>query len=432
MEARIISDRKQWNDFVASSVCCNITQSYEWGQFRQLSPEVMYVGVVDDNEQLCAAMLVFILKAPIIKRTYFYSPRGPVIDNPDSPALTIMLNFVKVEARRRNAFMLKIEPSVSDDNQQWLGALKRRGFQKIANATHVRNEWVLDISPDEKTLQAGMKEKWRYNIRLAGRKGVTIRQGHTKQDIDNFYKIYRVTGERDNFFIHDQSMYEQVMQVYGEDARAEMFTAEYQGKPIAAIIMLRLGEWSWYMYGASSNEYRNLMPNYLLQWTGMQWAKSYGCTYYNFRGIPEILQEGEEMWGVYVFKRGFGGYPIHFLHTHDLIYQPVVYKLYRALVEVKHKIDERAYRKHQEAERAAREAKKAEEKVVEPQVSQKIAKPEPAPIELKKPEAKKEPKPLPTPKKDLPPTGEKATENRSDNSEDTVKSQAIKKITGTP
>ena len=102
------------------------------------------------------------------------------------------------------------------------------------------------------------------------------------------------------------------------------------------------------MYGASSNEYRNLMPNHLLQWTGMQWAKERGSWYYNFRGIPDILEEGQELWGVYVFKRGFGGYPLRFLETHDLVYSPLVYRVYMRLLEVKRKRDERERRKIEE------------------------------------------------------------------------------------
>jgi len=137
------------------------------------------------------------------------------------------------------------------------------------------------------------------------------------------------------------------MRLYSPGDRA-LFLAEYEGKAIAGIIVLRLGKWSWYMYGASSNEYRNLMPNHLLQWNGMQWAKSHGCEYYNFRGIPETLEEGQELWGVYIFKRGFGGYPLRFLETHDLVYQPLIYSIYMRLLEVKRKWDERKREKIEE------------------------------------------------------------------------------------
>ncbi|TMB83268.1 MAG: peptidoglycan bridge formation glycyltransferase FemA/FemB family protein, partial [Chloroflexi bacterium] len=139
----------------------------------------------------------------------------------------------------------------------------------------------------------------------------------------------------------NKAHYEDVMRLYSEGDRAALFLAEYEGEAIAGIIVLRFGRWSWYMYGASSNEQRNLMPNHLLQWNGIQWAKAHDCWYYNFRGIPDVLEEGQELWGVYVFKRGFGGYAMHSLITHDLVYQPLVYGAYRRLLDVKRWRDER-------------------------------------------------------------------------------------------
>jgi peptidoglycan pentaglycine glycine transferase (the first glycine) len=342
MQAQIITDRQQWNDFVASSVCCNITQSYEWGDLAPaLGAESLRVGVVDDTGSLGAVMLILVSRVPVLQQPYFYAPRGPVVDDPDSPAMTVLLNYVKAEARKRHAFMLKIEPSVLDGDMRWLRALERRGFRKNPYAMHVRHEWVLDIRPDEKALLAAMKEKWRYNIRLASRKGITVRRGEGQTDIDTFYRLYETTSERDRFFIHNKAHYESVLHLYSEGDRAVLLLAEYQGKAIAGTIVLRLGHWSWYMFGASSNEERERMPNHLLQWAGIQWAKAHGCWYYNFRGIPDILEEGQELWGVYVFKRGFGGYAMRSLETHDLVYQPLIYEAYRKLLDVKRWRDER-------------------------------------------------------------------------------------------
>jgi lipid II:glycine glycyltransferase (peptidoglycan interpeptide bridge formation enzyme) len=342
MEARVITDRQQWNDFVSASEYCNITQSYEWGELGPfLEARTMRVGVLDDDGKLCAAMLIIITRAPLIRRSYFYAPRGPVINDPSSPALTVLFNFVKAEARKQGAFMLKIEPGADDENEIWLAALQRHGLRSVPYAVHIRNEWVLNIQPEEKEILSGMKEKWRYNIRLAGRKGVTVRRGEGQADLDAFYKIYETTSERDEFFIHNKTFYEEIMRLYSQDDRFALFLAEYEGQPIAGIIVLRYGRWSWYMYGASSNEHRNLMPNHLLQWNGMQWAKAHDCWYYNFRGIPEVLEEGQELWGVYVFKRGFGGYAIRALETHDLVFQPVVYAIYMRLLEIKRKRDEK-------------------------------------------------------------------------------------------
>ena len=343
MEARIITDRHQWNDFVAASACCNITQSYEWGELAPHlgSPEALRVGVVDATGNLCAAMLILVTRAPVLNSNYFYVPRGPVIDDPGSPAMAVLLDFAKAEARKRGAFMLKVEPSVADGDERWLTALKQQSFRVNPYATHIRHEWVLDISPDEKTLLANMKEKWRYNIRLAGRKGVQVRRGEGQADLDTFYHIYETTSERDQFFIHSKAHYQDVMRLFGENNHAALFLAEYEGQTIAGTIVLWLGEWSWYMYGASSNEHRERMPNHLLQWTGMQWAREQGCRYYNFRGIPDVLEEGQELWGVYLFKRGFGGFAMRSLVTHDLVYRPLMYEAYRRLLDVKRWRDER-------------------------------------------------------------------------------------------
>ncbi|GHO74622.1 methicillin resistance protein [Ktedonobacter sp. SOSP1-85] len=363
MEARIITDRQQWNDFIASSPCCNITQSYEWGELPLLGvQEVLRVGVLDDSGKLCAGMMVLVSRAPVIRQVYLYSPRGPVITDPQSPAMTVLLNFVRAEARKRGAFMLKVEPSVDTDNREWQTAMQRFGFRTNPHHMHIRHEWVLDISPDEKGILSGMKEKWRYNIRLAGRKGITVRRGETEADLEKFYSIYEVTSERDSFFINSKEFYRQYLDLYKEGDRVALFLAEYEGKPIAGTIISVLGEWSWYMYGASSNEQRNLMPNHLLQWTSMQWAKSKGAKYYNFRGIPDVLEEGQELWGVYQFKRGFGGYPIRFFPTQDLIYNPIVYQAYRALLDFKHWRDERQFKKAAAESAREREPQKPEEK----------------------------------------------------------------------
>src|SRR5436309_10380731 len=128
--------------------------------------------------------------------------------------------------------MLKIKPSVDDGNTSWLPALHERGFRPTPYSSHFQHEWVLDLRPDEKALLAGMKEKWRYNIRLAGRKGIIVRHSQGQNDIDTFYRLYQTTSDRDHFFIHDKAHYEHVMRLYSEGDRAALLLAEYEGEAI--------------------------------------------------------------------------------------------------------------------------------------------------------------------------------------------------------
>jgi peptidoglycan pentaglycine glycine transferase (the first glycine) len=334
MQAQIITNRQQWNDFVAESAYCNITQTYEWGELLPVQgSDVLRFGVIDHEGQLCAAMLIIVTYISPLKIAYFYAPRGPIIENPDDPALDELLNFVQEEARSRHAFMLKIEPGAPDDSKPWLLALAKHGFCGNPEARHLRHEWILDIRPDEQILLAGMKKTWRYCVRQASRKGVKVHHGHTPADLDIFYKLLHITSERDTFFVYDKAFYARLMALYGD--RARLLIAEYEGQPLAAALLIVHGRWCWYMYGASSNEQRERMPNHLLQWTAFQWAKQQGCWYYNFRGIPNLLEEGQPMWGVYVFKSGFGGQSIRSLETHDLAYIPIIYQIYRRILDMR-------------------------------------------------------------------------------------------------
>lgn len=334
MQAQMITDRQQWNDFVAKSAYCNITQTYEWGELLPVrGSDVLRFGVIDHEGQLCAVMLIIVTYISPLKIAYFYAPRGPIIEDPDDPAMAVLLNFVKKEADGRHAFMLKLEPGALADNKPWLLALSKYGFCCNPEARHLRHEWILDIRPDEQVLLAGMKKTWRYCIRQASRKGVKVYHSQTPADLDIFYNLLHTTSQRDTFFVYDKAFYERLMTLYGD--RARLLIAEYEGQPLAAALLVVHGRWCWYMYGASSNEQRERMPNYLLQWTAFQWAKQEGCWYYNFRGIPDLLEEGQPMWGVYVFKSGFGGQSIRSLETHDFAYMPLIYQIYRRLLDMR-------------------------------------------------------------------------------------------------
>jgi peptidoglycan pentaglycine glycine transferase (the first glycine) len=336
MEAKIITDRKSWNDFVEKSIHCNLTQTYEWGELMQeLHAEPLHIGVTDEEGQLCAVILLLLSKLPLMRIPYFYAPRGPVIDDPTSPAMTVLLNFVKAEAHKRGVCMLKIEPDAHDGDMQWLTSLAARGFRPNPYANHLRREWVLDVRPSEQELLSKMRKKTRQYISKSSRIGVNIRPGNVKEDIDTFYDLYIQTGQRSDFGVLPKSFYARMIELYGENGA--FFIAEYEGKPVAAAIILRLGQWCWNMYEAASEQSRELKINYLLQWKRILWAKAQGCWYFNSRGIPDNLEEeGHELHGVYNFKCGFGGFDIRYLQTHDLVYRPISYAIYRVLLDAKH------------------------------------------------------------------------------------------------
>lgn len=339
MRVEIIENRDRWNAFVESQATGNITQTWEWAELgSRLGERALRLGAIDDAGTLRGALLVIVERAPVVGQPYLYAPRGPVCDDPNSPALAALFDYTRGVAKERGAFMLKVEPNVADGDQAWLDALAKLGLRRNPFATHPRRSWALDITPDEATLLAGMKEKWRYNIRLSSRKGVTVREGRDSADRDTFYTLYRETAERDGIFIHDQRHYDDFLRLYGERDAAALLIAEYEGQPIAALIVARCGAVATYMFGASSNRERNRMPNHLLQWTAIQWAKARGCKLYDFRAIAETLEPGEDMYSLYTYKQGFGGFSLFTLETHDYVYQPAVYWAYMRALRLKRRI----------------------------------------------------------------------------------------------
>ncbi len=323
MEVREITDRAQWDNFVSQAQTGHLMQSYQWGELmKQDGRRVLRVGVLDEG-QLVAAALVQFAAMPYLGAPWLYVPRGPVIDDPASPALPAIIDELHRIARRERAAMLKIEPNVEEGTPGWREALKTLGFQTNPIPTHVRRSWLLDISLPEQKLLAGMKRSWRYNIKVAERGGIQVRLASTPEDLEAFYRIYQQTSQRDDFTILPLKHYTDILDLFGDDAR--LFLAEYQGETLVGHLLIRYGAWCWDMFGATAEAHRNLKPGYLLHWKTFLWAKEQGCAMYDFRGVPEVLEPGEEMWNVYEYKRGFGGFSRLSLATHDYIYRPLLY-----------------------------------------------------------------------------------------------------------
>jgi lipid II:glycine glycyltransferase (peptidoglycan interpeptide bridge formation enzyme) len=165
---------------------------------------------------------------------------------------------------------------------------------------------------------------------------VVVRQGG-QEDIATFNGLMQVTGNRDEFSIHQPEYYRTAFDIFAPE-QAALFLAEYEGQALAAIIVFATGERAAYLYGASSNEERQRMPTYALQWAAMQWAKERGCTTYDLWGVPDYPEETLEedftersdgLWGVYRFKRGFGGELCRTVGAADRVYNKLLYRLYR-------------------------------------------------------------------------------------------------------
>ena len=352
MEAQLITDRSMWNSFVARMPSGHLCQTFEWaeqGEDEAARTGALHVGVLDGGE-LVGAVLLLRSQARGLPWPLFYAPRGPVVASADGPVLQELLRGAARFARQAGGFALRIEPNILDGDAQWLAALARAGYRPTGHTIYLRNAWVTDIRPDEDAILANMMMTWRQNIRSGIRKGLVVRQGTTDADFEAFYQLLGETAERDHFYLYPRHVFRDMLAHYSPEAAQRDHTAEmvlllteFEGVPIAASTVAAFGGWSWNLHSGSSAipEHRKLRPNYLTQWECMRWAKARGCEFYDFRTIPEILEPGQELYGVYEFKRGFGGAVRRVIPTMEYVLNPLVYHPYNLAVDLRRRRRER-------------------------------------------------------------------------------------------
>ena len=333
-----LKDYSQWDDFLARFPNVHLLQTSAWGKVKeQFGWEVYHLF----NQGWGAQVLV---KKVFGSFRLGYIPKGPVGPEPEleywlsrqsgdefCQSITTQL---KAFCSEKGVAFIKIEPDVLLG-----GRVGPRdyppGFQPSSHAIQPLRTILIDVSLDETEILARMKQKTRYNIRLAERRGVKV---EPSSDINLFYQMMLITGKRDGFGVHARDYYQSVYSIFNEQEQAKLFVAVYQGNPIACLMAFSQGKRAFYFYGASRDEHREVMAPYLLQWRAIQWAKERGCTVYDLWGIPDYEETALEkyfgerkgdLWGVYRFKRGFGGRVVRYAGAYDFVASPLVYSLYK-------------------------------------------------------------------------------------------------------
>jgi lipid II:glycine glycyltransferase (peptidoglycan interpeptide bridge formation enzyme) len=313
-------NRETWNTFVASSPNGHILQSWEWGELKERTGwEAVRLALVQKGH-IRASAQILLRSLPYGFGTLAYVPRGPVLDYEDRVLFKAMVKALRDMASGRRVVSLKIEPDVIEPSP--LSDLLRSAGLEPAPPVQMRSSIWVDLTASEDEILARQKQKTRYNIRLAAKKGVIV-SSHEIEGLNAWYETYATTSQRDGFAIHSLEYYRQVMRSLGPARMVNLLLAHHDGDLLAGIIVFAFGSKAQYMYGASSNVKRNLMAPYLVQWEGIRWAKERGATLYDLWGIPDTLVEDEELWGVYRHKRGYGGEIVRYVGAFDLVRSPL-------------------------------------------------------------------------------------------------------------
>jgi peptidoglycan pentaglycine glycine transferase (the first glycine) len=326
-----VEDSGRWNEAVAGLPCAHVLQSYEWGEFKSRHGwQPSRLLFVRGHEPVAAASVLH-RRLPRGPWGVMYVPKGPALDHSDVELVVAVLSELEHLARERRAIFVKIDPDVMADRSDVGKILQKRGWRASAEQIQFRNTMLIDLRRSEEDLLSAMKAKWRYNVRLAQRKGVEVLQGGI-DDLLLLYEMYTTTSARDEFIIRPFSYYADAWGTFLSRGLAQLLLARYVGEVLAGLILFHFGDKAWYMYGASSDRHRNLMPNHLLQWEAMRWAKAHGCTSYDMWGAPEVLDDKDPMWGVFRFKEGFGGEFTSYLGSFDFPASRPLYWLYTVVM----------------------------------------------------------------------------------------------------
>lgn len=313
-----------WNQFLSKHPNAHLLQTGEWGELKSAfgwKPVRITTGNI--------GVQILFRKLPL-GFTVGYIPKSVISDQSVGDQFWTEINSACHQYR---AIFLKLEPD------QWEGrhTAPITNYKLLITSPHniqPPRTIIINIKNGEEEILARMKQKTRYNIRLAEKKGVTV---HAWDDIVSFHKMMLTTGGRDGFGVHSLEYYKCAYELFHPAGMCELLVAEYEGKPLAALFVARNGNRAYYLYGASTNEGRNRMPTYLLQWEAMKWAKARGCAEYDLWGVPDedeaTLEANFEtrhdgLWGVYRFKRGFGGELKRAVQAMDRVYNPLLYWVY--------------------------------------------------------------------------------------------------------
>lgn len=329
MKIRFIGEdeRERFDDFLRSAPKSHVLQSFEWGEVKAATGWKPHRLVVEDGERIRAAATVLERALPGLGRPLFYSPRGPVLDYEDTAAFDALIEAVRRLGGDRRAIAWKIDPDIPVPAPRLEDYLASRGFVpagKGLNFEGIQPRFVfrLGIEPPLDQVMAGFATKTRYNINLAARRGVVVTEGE-ESDLPEFYDLLRVTAERDRFLVRSFEYYRVLWRCLVQRGLARLFVARHEGEMIAGTIAFIFGDQAWYIYGASGNRKRDLMPNHALQWEMIRWAKAQGCRLYDFRGISGDPDPNNPLYGLYRFKKGFGGQVVEFVGEFDLPFSPL-------------------------------------------------------------------------------------------------------------
>jgi peptidoglycan pentaglycine glycine transferase (the first glycine) len=340
------ADHRLWNDFVGQVAEGDVLQAWEWGAVKSPDWTPLRLGVFRDD--FLAGGIALLSRTLPLVGPYYYASRGPLLrDWTDEAVLSALLDAVQEQARQDGAAFFRVDPAIPVERADVVERLRKHGFAPALGGDaqgfggmQPRCVMQLDLAGRSlEEIRASFKPQTRRNIKLAFEKhGVEIVIDTTREDLGAFHELYKITAARDGFRPYSLGYLQTVWDNLMPAGMTKLFLTRYQGQYLSGAICFAIADKSWYVFGASSNDHRNVMPNYAMQWAMISWAKSLDCAWYDFRGVsPRRRQEGEpaadlekedHLQGLNRFKEGFSPRYVEYIGEWDLVYNKRAYWAY--------------------------------------------------------------------------------------------------------
>lgn len=327
-------DPEDWDQFVRGQARAHLLQLSAWGALKSQFGWDAQIVALTDGSGIVAGASVLLKNLPLGLGRMAYLPCGPYVA--DDWQYARLWQAIRSET---GAAILKVEAGHFREHPA--PDFAEMGFVPSPQSIQPNNTVQIDIEGDDASILQRMNQGTRRKIRKSLKSGIVYVPG-SREDLADFNRLMQLTGERNDFGVHSSAYFERVFDLFIPEHGA-LLLAKHSDVPLGAIMIFALGSSAWYFYGASSREKSRLYASYGLQWRAIQWAKARGCRSYDMWGIPDhdyetleaqFRQRSDGLWGVYGFKRGWGGQVCRAAGTWDLAFNPLVYAAYRMALKI--------------------------------------------------------------------------------------------------
>ena len=330
-----VTDKKTWENFLEKNAASSFLQSWYWGEFHSNIGHPIYRTGFYNHEKLVGIMLSIVESAKRAK--YLTVPAGPIIDWQNTESIDTFLTEIKRQATSEKCIFVRVRPQmVVNDFSKHL--FQKIGFRSAPAHLHAELTSQLDITKSEEQLLANMRKATRYEIKKAINQQIKITTTDNPDAIKKFYELQLLTAKRQDFVPFSYKYLYQQFKVFTQEKKALLYSAEFEDKLLAQAFIIFYNQEAAYHYGASTQEGRKYPGAYLIQWEAIKEAKRRTMQRYNFWGVAPEEQKSHRFYGLSIFKRGFGGVDLEYLHAQDLVINKPKYIINSAVENIRKRI----------------------------------------------------------------------------------------------